>query len=146
MIRLENEEALQRGREAIERALSARRPAALDVIAMWMDARYGHTRRSLGKSAFAKQINDAAFAVCGNVMNQYAGLSNEALANLLQELRKRGLLRLQRAITPDGVAVMLADGARGINQARPPLANAALSQRYRDMAAAILYGMAKRSA
>jgi AcrR family transcriptional regulator len=144
VIRLENEEALARGREAVDQALARKKANALDVVTAWMDARFGHTRRALSQSAFAKEINDSAFAVCADVMNEYSERSNREMSQILRELQKRKLLTLNKSGNEDFVAALLTDGARGINQARPSVPLDALNGRYRDMNAAILYGVSKR--
>lgn len=144
MIRLENSEALEAGHRAAQKALEKPRATALDAIAEWIDARYGNTRRNLSTSSFAKDINDAAFRVCGDVLNEFSKRTHDELAKLLRDLQDQKLLRLERTITAPAVARLLADGARGVNQARPPVSNSALPQRYREMCNAILYGCAKR--
>lgn len=144
MIRFENDRALEAGRSAADAMLEGRRPKALDAITAWMDARYGETRRRLSASHFGKEINDAAFAVCGNVMVEYATVSHDELAKLIRRLQKSRLLKLRRSTSPEAIARVLADGARGVNQTRPPIPNSALKERYREISAAILYGMAER--
>lgn len=143
MIRLENDEALEAGRVAAQTILNGKRPTALNAITAWMDTRYGDTRRRLSVSPFAKEINDAAFTVCAEVMVEYATVSHDEIAKLLRDLQKHRLLKLRKPASPETVSRLLADGARGVNQARPPIPNAALAERYRAIAAAILYGMAE---
>jgi len=144
MIRLENDEALEAGRRAAQTVLDGKRPQALNAVCAWMDARYGETRRRLSGSPFGKEINDAAFAISLDIMVEYATVSHDEIAKLLRLLQKRGLLRLNRSASPEAVARLLADGARGVNQTRPPIPNAALAERYRQISAAILYGTAER--
>ncbi|HEY8948374.1 MAG TPA: helix-turn-helix domain-containing protein [Rhizomicrobium sp.] len=145
VIRFENDEALEAGRQAARAVLNGKRPNALNVISAWTDARYGETRRKLNTSPFAKEINDAAFAICADIMIEYATVSHDELAKLLRLLQQRHLLKLNRSARPEAVARLLADGARGVNQTRPPIPNAILAQRYREISAAILYGTAERS-
>jgi AcrR family transcriptional regulator len=144
MIRLENTEALESGYRAAQKVLEKPRATALDAVAEWIDARYGNTRRNLSTSSFARDINDAAFRVCADVLTEFAKRTNDELARLLRDLQGQKLLRLERTRTAPIVARLLADGARGVNQARPPVSNSALPQRYREISNAILYGCAKR--
>ena len=146
MIQLENDSALDLGRRAAQNVLNSKRPTALAAIAAWMDARYGETRRKLSTSPFGKEINDAAFAICGDIMVEYATLSHDELAKLLRLLQKKRLLKLNRSASPESVGRLLADGARGVNQTRPPIPNSALAERYREISAAILYGTAQSRA
>lgn len=143
-IRLENNEGLGTGNVAAQKVLGGKRPNALDTIVAWIDARYGNARRNLSASAFGKEINDAAFAVCGDVMNEFAVRTHDELAELLRELEQRKLLHIAKPATAQRIARLLADGARGVNQTRPPLPNDSLAQRYREMSAAILYGTTKK--
>jgi AcrR family transcriptional regulator len=142
MIRLENHEALEAGRRSVQKALIAKENA-LEAVAAWIDARYGNTRRNLSLSAYAKEINDTAFAIAGDIMNEFAIRTHDELAEILRELEKRKLLSLEKPSSAKRVAILLADGARGVNQTRPPVPNTALTGRYREMCAAILYGVAK---
>jgi hypothetical protein len=48
-------------------------------------------------------------------------------------------------LTSAGVAQLLADGARGVNQQRPAIPVSQLAERYRNLANAILYGCAERN-
>ena len=144
MIRLENSEALEAGHRAAQKVLEKPHGTALGAVAEWIDARYGNTRRNLSTSPFAKDINDAAFRVCADVLNEFAKRTHAELAKLLRDLQDKKLLRLERTVTAQAVARLLADGARGVNQTRPPVSNSALPRRYREMCNAILYGCAKR--
>ncbi|MGN6150264.1 MAG: TetR/AcrR family transcriptional regulator [Rhizomicrobium sp.] len=144
MIRLENDRALELGRLAAQKVLDGKRPNALAAITAWMDARYGETRRKLSTSPFGKEINDAAFVICADIMVEYATLSHDELAKLLRLLQKQRLLKLNRPASPESVGRLLADGARGVNQTRPPIPNSALAERYQEISGAILYGMAQK--
>jgi AcrR family transcriptional regulator len=144
-IRLENTESLESGRRAAQKALIAK-GNALEAIAAWIDARYGHTRRNLSRSEFAQEINNTAFRLCNDVMDEFAIRTHDDLAELLRELQKSKLLHMENPASAKRVARLLADGARGVNQTRPPISNAALPGRYREMCAAILYGVAKAPA
>ncbi len=144
MIRLENTEALDAGHRAAQKALEKPRATALDAVVEWIDVRYGNTRRDLSASPFAKDINDAAFRVCADVLTEFARRTHDELARLLRDLQDKNLLRLERTVTARAVARLLADGARGVNQTRPSVGNSALARRYREMCNAILYGCAAR--
>jgi AcrR family transcriptional regulator len=143
-IQLENNEGLENGSAAARKVLASKRPTAVDTIVAWLDARYGDARRNISASPFGKEVNDAAFVVCGDVMNEFAVRTHNELADLLQNLEKRKLLRIAKPATPQRIARLLADGARGVNQTRPPLPNDSLARRYREMSAAILYGTTKK--
>jgi hypothetical protein len=53
------------------------------------------------------------------------------------------MLQLRKNTTPAEIAQLLADGARGVNQQRPPIPAGQLAPRYRRIAEAILYGCAE---
>ena len=137
--------------ENIERMAEATRTAravlesgggALDVVAALLDVRFGVTRRRLAQSPHAKEINDVAFLIAQDMMMSVAVRINAILADFLKELVARGRLRINETVALDHLASLLSDGARGVNQARPPIPSEKLAQRYRDMSAAILFGCA----
>jgi AcrR family transcriptional regulator len=142
---LENIERLAEGAQAAREALD-RGGSALDVVSVLLDVRFGVTRRRLAQSPHAKEINDVAFVLAEEMMMFVAARINEILTDLLKELVTLGRLRINTGITPDYLAGLLTDGARGVNQARPPIPFEKLAQRYRDMSAAILFGCATVSA
>ena len=136
---LENIERLADGTRAAREVLESG-GSALDVVATLLDTRFGVTRRKLAQSPHAKEINDIAFLIAMDMMMFVAVRINEILAELLTELVALGRLRVNPGVTPEYLAGLLTDGARGVNQARPPIPSEQLAQRYRDMSAAILFG------
>lgn len=138
---LENIERMDEGTRAA-RGLLESGGSALDVVAALLDVRFGVTRRKLAQSPHAKEIDDVAFLIAENMMMYVAVRINAILADFLKELVARGRLHINENITPEYLAGLLSDGARGVNQARPPIPSEKLAQRYRDMSAAILFGCA----
>ncbi len=138
---LENIERLDDGTRAAREALDAG-GSALDVVAALLDVRFGTTRRRLAQSPHAKEINDVAFVIAQDMMMHVAVRINAILADFLNELVARGRLHINKDVAIDYLAGLLSDGARGVNQARPPIPSEKLAQRYRDMSAAILFGCA----
>lgn len=138
---LENIERLAQGTKAAREVLD-RGGSALDVVSVLLDVRFGVTRRRLAQSPHAKEINDTAFLLAEEMMMYVAARINEILTGLLQELVTLGRLRINTGVAPEHLAGLLTDGARGVNQARPPIPSEKLAQRYRDMSAAILFGCA----
>ncbi len=114
--------------------------SALDAIVAIMDARYGEARRSLERSPHAVEINYSAFRHFRDVMAASAVAFQARLGAFLAELDKAGKLRLRPGLSPEHVAGLLADGARGVNQGLPPQPALSLAERYRPMFAAILFG------
>jgi AcrR family transcriptional regulator len=143
LLQVGNVEALEAGDKAAH-AMLASGGAALDVIATWLDTRFGTTRRSLGASPHAKELNDTAFRVGTDIMIEVSYASNRALAILIAELQEKKLLRLGPGVTAERAARLVADGARGVNQMRPPIPNSQIAQSYREITEAILYGCAIR--
>lgn len=138
---LENIERMAEGTKAARDMLESG-GTALDVVAALLDVRFGVTRRKLALSPHAKEINDVAFLIAEDMMMHVAARINEILADLLRELVGLERLRLHDGVTAEHLAGLLSDGARGVNQARPPIPSEALPRRYRDMSAAILFGCA----
>jgi AcrR family transcriptional regulator len=116
--------------------------SALDIVAEILDVRYGLTRRLLNQSPHAIEMNAEAFRRCRDIMIESAIAFQGELEQLLIELERDGLLRLNRDVTPKQLAQMLADGGRAVNQALPPIATEDFAARYRAMCRAILYGSA----
>jgi len=138
---LENIERLAEGTRAARDVLESG-GSTLDVVAALLDVRFGVTRRRLALSPHAKEINDMAFLIAEDTMMYVAARINEILTGILQELVALRRLRINADVAPDHLASLLTDGARGVNQARPPIPPEKLAQRYRDMSAAILFGCA----
>jgi AcrR family transcriptional regulator len=138
---LENIERMAEGTKAARDILKSG-GSALDVVSALLDVRFGVTRRKLTLSPHAKEINDVAFLIAQDMMIYLAARINEILAELLEELVALGRLRINEGVRLEHLASLLSDGARGVNQARPPIPPDKLEQRYRDMSAAILFGCA----
>jgi AcrR family transcriptional regulator len=141
-LRLGNVEAFERGDQAASVAL-ARGASALDVLSEWLDARFGETRRLVGNSPHGRELNEVAFRVGTDIMIEVSYESNRKLAELIDELCRRGLLKLRSGVTAEKLGRLIGDGARGVNQARPPIPNSLIAQHYRDVTEVILYGCAE---
>lgn len=144
-LRMNNATAIMDGDEAGTRALETG-ASPIDVIAAWLDARFGATRRTIGATPHGRELNDAAFRVATDIMIEVSYESNRKLAELVSDLCRRNLLDLRETFDRDRVGRLLGDGARGVNQARPPIPNEEIAGRYRDIVEAILYGCAKTTA
>lgn len=140
-IRLGNVDALEQG-DATARALIDSGASALDVLAGWFDMRFGQVRRRVNASAHGAALNDLAFRLATDIMIEVSYETNRAIAGWLTELETRGLLVLRKGLSIERTARLLGDGARGVNQARPPVPNSHIAQYYRDMTEAVLYGCA----
>ena len=114
--------------------------SALDIVTGWLDSRFGQTRRALGRTPFGDELNQLAFKLCSDIMIEVSHQTNDRLAALLNELCRRGMLTLKPGRTATELAALIGDGARGVNQQRPPAANNEIARRYRQVTAAILYG------
>lgn len=125
------------GHQALERGEDA-----ATVITAFLDARFGETRRDVGSSAYGRELNDAAFALGGDIMIEVSVETNRTLAELVEALVERGALRLRDGVSAEKVGRLLGDGARGVNQARPPIPNHLFAQHYREITEAILFGCA----
>lgn len=144
-ISLRNAMAVANGDNAGTEALN-RGGSAVDVISAWLDARFGQTRRAIGLTPHGKELNDAAFRVAMDIMIEVSYFSNRKLSELITDLCTRGLLVLRQGFTADRVGRLLGDGARGVNQARPPIPNDEIAGRYRDLVEVILFGCAAPNA
>jgi AcrR family transcriptional regulator len=136
------------GRESIAQGLAAGRSVmeaggnAVDVMVETMNVRYGDARRRLSRSPHALEINDQAFRRARDVMIGAAVDFQAKVADLLVELEARRLISLKPGVTPETLAQSLCDGARGTNQALPPIPVDELHLRYRQVIEAILFGAA----
>lgn len=139
MLRDSGERSILVGMAAGRRALEAG-GSVLDIVTAIMDMRYGEARRLLGTSPHAAEINDHAFRLARDVMVEHATAFQAQLAELIVELQQRRLLAPKPAITPEILAQLLCDAARGTNQTLPPIPASELSGRYRLILSAILYG------
>lgn len=115
---------------------------AEQVIGDWLDNRYGHVRRLLLDSPHAAELNTVAFGIGLDLMIDEARRSNLRLEALIKDLVAQGRLHLRPGISAGNAAQMIADGARGVNQARPPIPAGILAARYHAIADAILFGCA----
>lgn len=134
-----NAQAVEAGMAA-GRAALAERSDAVEILATILDTRYGNNRRRLATSPHAVEINDQAFRRCRDLMVASAVAFQSELAGFIIELEAADILRVKASCSPDRLAQLLADGARGINQSLPPIAAEMLQQRYRDMVDALLHG------
>lgn len=139
LLQMTNGEDFERGDKAAQTALT-RGANAVDVVGGWLDARFGFRRRALGSSPFGRQVNEAAFRVAADVMIEMSYETNRRLAQLVTQLVQVGQVRLRPGVAADKIGRLLGDGARGVNQARPPIPNNLIGQHYRDIAEAILFG------
>lgn len=140
-VRTNNALAMLRGHEAGREAL-AHGASAIDTIAAWLDQRFGTTRRNIGESAHGQELNDAAFRLATDIMIEVSYESNLKLAELVAELCESGQLTLRPGYDPERIGRLIGDGARGVNQSRPPFPNHEIAARYRDLVEAILFGCA----
>jgi AcrR family transcriptional regulator len=140
-LRLRNVTAVIDGERASREALE-RQADAVDVITAWIDARFGETRREVGSTPYGRELNDTAFRLATDIMIEVSYESNRKLAELVGELDRRGLLVLRNGYGPERIGRLLGDGARGVNQARPPVPNDEIAARYRDIVEVILFGCA----
>lgn len=144
MLRWRQDVEIAAGFAAGDRALACGGDA-LEAIVEILDARYGSARRDLAQSPHASEVNNEAFRRCYDIMAASAETFQERLAAFLLVLVERGLLRLAGGYSYEGAAQLLSDGARGVNQMLLPGLNENLSDHYRRMCAAMLYGCAERS-
>ncbi len=140
---LGNREARDRADWAAQKAL-ARGGGALDIVAEWLDSRFGDTRRAIGRTPHGKELNEAAFSIANDIMIEVSRETNTRLAALLDELCRQGKLALNPGRTTAEVAQIIGDGARGVNQQRPPVPPSEIAPRYRSITQAILYGCARK--
>jgi AcrR family transcriptional regulator len=109
--------------------------SALDILSAIMDVRYGFTPHIV-------ELNAEAFKLCRDIMIATATEFQGKLESLLLALEKEGKLALSKRFTARQVAQMLADGGRAVNQALPPPTSEELTDRYRQLCEAILFGSA----
>jgi AcrR family transcriptional regulator len=120
--------------------------SALDIVSEILDSRYGFARRLLNESPHAIEVNAEAFRRCRDIMIDAAIAFQTELEQLLVDLGRDGLLRINPDVSAKEVAQMLADGGRAVNQSLPPIATPDFPARYRAMCRAVLYGSATVSA
>lgn len=134
-----NAQAVEAGMAAGRTALADGRDA-VEILATILDTRYGNNRRRLATSPHAVEINDQAFRRCRDLMVASAVAFQSELAGFIVELEATNLLRVRANSSPENLAQLLADGARGTNQSLPPIAPNMLHKRYRGMVDALLHG------
>lgn len=139
VVRFRNELAMSTGFAAGAK-LRAAGADALDVIAEIINVRYGDTRRIGNASPHVVELNAEVFTRCNDIVTEVALSFEAALARVIAELVKAGLLELRSGVTADQIAQALANGARGVNQRLPQVAPKDLAGRYRDMCRFILFG------
>lgn len=138
--------------ESIANGIAAGRAAieagggAVDVLVETMNVRYGDARRRLARSPHALEINDQAFRRSRDIMIGAAVDFQAKVAEILVELEARRLIDLKPGVTAEALAQSLCDGARGTNQALPPIPIDDLHLRYRQIIEAILFGAASAPA
>lgn len=125
------------GRAAMEAGGSA-----VDVIVETMNVRYGDARRRLARSPHALEINDQAFRRSRDIIIAVAIDFQAKVVDLLKALEARRQIRLKPGVTFEALSQTLCDGARGTNQAVPPIPIDDLHLRYRQIIEAILFGAA----
>ena len=116
--------------------------SAVDVLVETMNVRYGDARRRLARSPHALEINDQAFRRARDMIINVAIDFQARVVELLIELEARRLIGLKPGVTRETLAQTLCDGARGTNQAVPPIPIDDLHLRYRQIIEAILFGAA----
>jgi AcrR family transcriptional regulator len=141
MIQYRNDEAVELARDA-GKAMRAKGGSALDIIAEILDIRYGNTRRRVIPSPHTVELNAEAFKRCRDLMVQSAIAFQAELEELIVDLDKGRMLKLNGRFTAAEIAQALADGGRAVNQGLPPIAAEDLSGRYRQMSEMVLYGCA----
>ncbi|SEB87188.1 TetR/AcrR family transcriptional regulator [Bradyrhizobium erythrophlei] len=124
------------------RSVRAKGGGALDIFATILDVRYGETRRRLTRSPHTVELNAEAFRRGRDLMIKSAVSFQANLERLVIDLQAARLLKLNGEFKPAQIAQALADGARAVNQALPPIARDDFSARYRQMCAMVLYGCA----
>jgi AcrR family transcriptional regulator len=120
--------------------------SALEVLVAYTDARYGETRRELSASPHAVELNDQAFRRCRDIMIDAAVAGQDRLAEIILDLQESGLVRWREGYSAAQLAQHFSDAARGVNQTLPPRPSISLRERYREIFAALLGGVASYSA
>ena len=141
LIRWLNEQSMQKGREA-GRVVRESGGTPVDIISEIIDVRFGETRRMVESSPHAVELNAVAFAKCRDIAIDVAARFQQDLIEVLTSLVDEGTIRLRPSFSAADIAEALAYGARGVNQALPPVTIETLGARYRRMCEAILFGAA----
>jgi AcrR family transcriptional regulator len=127
---------------AAGRALMAEGAGPAETFRTVIDRRYGDIRRELAASPHAREIDDHALRRARDILVEDAVGFQAQLADLIREMKRKGLLQLHATVSPTGLAQTLCEGARGVTHALPPFPMSQLSDHYRRIVAAILYGSA----
>jgi AcrR family transcriptional regulator len=139
MIDFRNAEAIELG-FAAGTAMRENGGSALDTLVEILDVRYGETRRRVTRSPHTVELNAEAFKRCRDLMIQSAISFQADLAELILDLQKSRLLKLNGRFTAVQIAQGIADGGRAVNQALPPIQADDFKGRYRLMCEMVLYG------
>jgi AcrR family transcriptional regulator len=140
-VRYSNEEAIRLGLSAGDQA-EARGADVVDVFTAILDVRYGETRREVEGSPHKNELMATALMLCRDIIVDAAVSFQRELANRVSSFADQGAIGLNEGMTPDDVAELLANGARGVNQGLPP-PTTSLEERYRQMCRAVLFGTAE---
>jgi AcrR family transcriptional regulator len=140
----QNDRGLEAGCIAAARAM-ARGDSAIAIVHATLDARFGDSRRIISRSPHARELADAVFRLCGDIVNTMAARLHKELVALLKDLQKRRKIVLHPGMTPSRLAHMLVAGVRGVNQSCPLPKEHEFSLRYHEIIAAILGGSTKLS-
>lgn len=138
----QNEQNLKAGEVAAAQAF-ARGDNAIDVIHALLDARFGDQRRRVARSAYAQELADTVFRLCGDIINEFAARLQRQLVEVLDELQRQRKLALRSDVPLPQLAFMLAASVRGVNQSRPLTKEQEFSPRYREILTAVLRGSTK---
>lgn len=141
LLRTNNTAQLAAGDAAAAAAL-ARGDGPVEVISLWLDVRFGKTRRDLAASPHGRELNDVAFRLATDLMIEVSHESNTRIATLVEAFRRQGRLSLRDGVDVARAARLIGDGARGVNQARPPVPANLMARHYREITEAILFGCA----
>ena len=116
--------------------------SVLDIFSGLLDVRYGDVWRLMQASPHAAEMKGTAFALCMDIMMELAQAFQGDVEQFINELAGEGRLRLKPAFSSAQLAQMLTDAARGVNQIYPAGDVTQLSNQYRRVTEAILYGYA----
>lgn len=114
MIQFRTDEAVELAREAGQ-VTRAKGGSALDILTEILDVRYGNTRRRVVGSPHTVELNAEAFRRCRDIMIRSAVAFQAELEELIVELEKGRMLKLNGRFTAAQIAQGLADGGRAVN-------------------------------
>lgn len=114
----------------------------VDILTETLDVRHGDTRRNLNTTIHTVELNAEAFRRERDIMIESAVAFHAKLDRLIHELAADGVITLKPKLSAATLAQLLTDGARGVDQRRPPIASEVYSGRCRQMVEAIQYGSA----